>query len=167
MSDLIQIVNTDDEVIGHKLRNEVDFKSDIYRATALWLTNSKGQVLIAQRTLSKDKDPGKWGPAASGTMDKGEIYDQNAAKEAEEELGVSDLVLKKEKKVRLHSPRNYFCQWYSAVTDKGISDFSIQEEEVEQIVWIDVAELVEDMKENEDKYVANMKHAAAQFLANI
>ena len=72
MSQLCQIVDLNDEIIGHKPRNEIDFKKDYYRIGCLWLTNSKGEVLIAQRLLAKDKDPGKWGPAAAGTLEMGE-----------------------------------------------------------------------------------------------
>lgn len=73
----IQIVDDQDQFIGLKERNEVDYKSDIYRVSALWLTNSKGQTLLAKRAAVKDKDPGKWGPAVAGTIDEGETYDEN------------------------------------------------------------------------------------------
>ena len=61
---LCQIVDDQDNIIGAKPRNEIDFKKDCFRSSGLWLTNSKGQVLIAQRSLSKDKDPGKWGSSS-------------------------------------------------------------------------------------------------------
>ena len=61
MQDLCQIVDDQDNIIGAKPRNEIDFINDYFRSSGLWLTNSKNQVLIAQRVLSKDKDPGKWG----------------------------------------------------------------------------------------------------------
>lgn len=80
MDRLYQVVNDSDEVIGHKFRNDIDFVKDIYRVAALWLTNSQGQVLIAQRLLTKDKDPGKWGPAAAGTLEKDETYESNIYK---------------------------------------------------------------------------------------
>jgi len=35
----IQIVDDKDQLIGVKERNEVDYKTDIYRVSALWLTN--------------------------------------------------------------------------------------------------------------------------------
>jgi len=91
MQDLYQIVDDQDNLIGAKPRNEIDFKNDYYRISGLWLTNSKGQILIAQRLLTKDKDPGKWGPAAAGTLEVGETYESNAYKEADEEIGLTGV----------------------------------------------------------------------------
>ena len=89
MTLMYQIVNENDEIIDYKPRNEIDYKKDYYRIGCLWLTNSKGEVLLAQRLLTKDKDPGMWGPSAAGTLEKGESYESNIYKEAEEELGLS------------------------------------------------------------------------------
>jgi len=55
----IVIVNDEDEIIGHKERGTL-VKEDIYRVAALWVTNSKGEILLAQRQLGKRHDPGKW-----------------------------------------------------------------------------------------------------------
>ena len=52
--DLYQIVDDQDNLIGAKPRNEIDFKNDYYRISGIWLTNSKGQILIAQRLMTKD-----------------------------------------------------------------------------------------------------------------
>ena len=85
MSELITIVNLDDEIIGYKPRSEIT-SQDVYRVSALWIENSKGEILLAQRGFMKRNNPGKWGPAVAGTIDKGESYEENMYKEAEEEL---------------------------------------------------------------------------------
>ena len=56
------LVDKDDNVIGHKERGESG-GDDIHRIAGLWVTNSKDEVLIAQRTKFKKYDAGKWGPA--------------------------------------------------------------------------------------------------------
>ena len=48
MQDLCQIVDDQDNIIGAKPRNEIDFINDYFRSSGLWLTNNKNQVLIAQ-----------------------------------------------------------------------------------------------------------------------
>lgn len=156
MAELYQVVNEADEIIGHKLRNEIDFKKDIYRISALWLTNSKGEVLIAQRLLTKDKDPGKWGPAAAGTLEEGETYESNAYKEAEEEIGLSGIQFKKGPKQRFHV-RESFCQWYTGECDWSADKFIPQPEEVEKVAWVNRAELTQDVADNPDKYVPSMR----------
>lgn len=65
----IIIVNENDEIIGHKARGTLE-QLDIYRVSALWIKNSQGDILLAQRKFTKKHDPGKWGPAVAGTNDE-------------------------------------------------------------------------------------------------
>src|ERR1700761_7819266 len=103
--ELIQIVDENDTLIGHKPRDQVSATTDYYRIACLWLENSKGEVLLAQRKWTKKNDPGTWGPAAAGTVDQGETYEQNMYKEAQEEIGVSGVTFTPVTKFRRTSPR--------------------------------------------------------------
>ncbi len=149
---LVQIVNENDEIIGHKKRGALDYTKDIYRVSVLWLENSKGEVLIAQRSYSKDKHPGKWGHAVTGTLEKGETYDSNIYKEAEEEIGLTGVAFIAGQKSLSDFPRRAFWQLFTACLDRDVSDFKIQEEEVEQIRWISKPELAMDMRMHPKKY---------------
>jgi isopentenyldiphosphate isomerase len=56
---LIPIVDEDDIIIEYVERN--DRKTDQrYRVAALWATNTKGEILIAQRHRSKKHHPLLW-----------------------------------------------------------------------------------------------------------
>jgi isopentenyldiphosphate isomerase len=155
----IVIVDEDNNVIGAKMRDKVDYEKDIYRSTGIWLTSSNNRVLLAQRKLTKDKDPGKWGPAAAGTVDEGETYLSNAYKELEEELGLSDVELKEGPQQFVSAPRRQFIQWFIGQTDAEIASLKLQESEVETAVWRPIQELIEDVKDNPDKYVPMMYQA--------
>lgn len=158
----IQIVNAQDEVIGVKERTEVDYSNDIYRVSALWLTNSKGQTLLARRALVKDKDPGKWGPAVAGTIDEGETYDDNIYKEAIEEIGLEGLNFTKTVKMHITHPRNYFCQWFTASTDRDASSFTMQADEVDALEWVDIEQLKQELSSTPDKYVPAMPQIVSE-----
>lgn len=158
----IQVVNEQDEIIGTKERGEVDYQTDIYRVSALWLTNSKGQTLLARRALSKDKDPGKWGPAVAGTIDEGETYDQNIYKEAMKEIGLEGLEFSKSKKMRITHPRQYFCQWYTVSLDRETDSFTMQAEEVDALEWVNIEVLKSELVSNPDKYVPAMQQIIAE-----
>lgn len=161
------IVNKEDVPIGLKAREEIDPTKDIYRITAIWVTNKKGEVLIAQRKFTKKINPGKWGPAVAGTLEEGETYESNAYKELEEEIGIAGVVLKPGPKIFVEAPRKYFAQWYTCVIDKPIEDFVTQEDEVEQVRWISVAELKKDVEQNlADYYVASMPLIIKMFTEN-
>jgi isopentenyl-diphosphate delta-isomerase len=153
----IQIVNDQDEVMGVKERSEVDYTTDIYRVSALWLTNSKGQTLLAKRAAVKDKDPNKWGPAVAGTIDEGETYDDNIYKEASEEIGLEGVEFTKGSKILITHPRNYFCQWYFVTLDREADTFVMQEDEVDELEWVDVEQMKQELRTNPNKYVPAMQ----------
>ncbi|MFA6254347.1 MAG: NUDIX domain-containing protein [Candidatus Paceibacterota bacterium] len=155
----ITVVDENDNPIGAKAREEIDSQKDIYRCTGIWVTNSNGEILLAQRKLTKDHDPGKWGPAASGTVEEGETYETNAYKELKEELGLTDVKLELGPKHYSAFSYRYFAQWFFVIVDKPAEDFMIQEEEVEQIAWITKENLLNDLKNNPDKYIPSLPEA--------
>jgi isopentenyldiphosphate isomerase len=152
----IVIVNDQDEIITYKERGMLT-RDDIYRVSALWVKNSKGDILLAQRKFTKSHDPGKWGPAVAGTIDEGETYEQNIIKEAEEEIGLTNIKPTSGPKVRMTGEYNYFDQWYTLVVDKPAEDFTIQEEEVEQVKWFTQAELEGELREHPEKYLKGLE----------
>lgn len=154
----IVIVNGEDQVIGYKERGTV-LSEEIYRVAALWITNSSGDVLLAQRQLSKRNDPGKWGPAVAGTVDEGETYDSNIHKEAEEEIGLNNIRPVTSKKRRYSGEHNYFCQWYTLVIDKPVDEFIIQPEEVKQVKWFSRDELTKELRDNPGGYLRGLDWA--------
>jgi len=130
----IIVVDEKDNLLGAKERGSLT-KEDIYRISALWVKNSREEILLAKRAFTKKKDPGLWGPAVAGTVEEGESYEQNILKEVEEELGLKNIKLKKTFKNRRRSPHNHFTQWFFLKIDKEINYFKIQKEEVEEIRW--------------------------------
>lgn len=151
----IIIVDENDVPIGFKYRDKIDYTKDIYRWSGIWIENSRGEVLITQRKLTKDKDPGKWGPAAAGTLEEGETYESNAYKEVQEELGITVDSFELGPKQHADTPRRYFGQWFLCKLDKTLDEFTIQEDEVEQIAWVKKEKLVNDMKQNPEKYASS------------
>lgn len=151
----IIVVNENDEIIAHKEHGTLT-KGDIYRVSALWVKNSQGDILLAQRNFRQSHDPGKWGPAVAGTLDEGETYKVNIIKEAEEEIGLKDTKPMPGPKVRMNGEYNYFSQWHTLVVDKPAEDFIIQEEEVEQVKWFTRAELETELREHPEKYLKGL-----------
>jgi isopentenyldiphosphate isomerase len=151
----IIIVNDQDEIIGHKERGTLA-KEDIYRVSALWITNSRGDILLAQRKFTKSHDPGKWGPAVAGTLDEGETYESNIVKEAEEEIGLKNIQPVPGPNRRTNGEHNYFSQWYTLILDKPAEDFTVQQEEVEQVKWFTRDELENELREHPDNYFKNL-----------
>lgn len=154
----IIIVDENDSPVGEKYREEVDSQKDTYRCTGIWITNSEDEILIAQRKFTKKNDPLKWGPAVSGTVEIGETYESNAYKELKEEIGISDIKLTVGPKYHSITPNKYFGQWFFGKIDKPANKINIQLEEVEQVKWIKKEDLMNDLKNNPDKYVPSFNN---------
>jgi len=150
------IVDKNDKIIGYKERGTLD-QSDIYRVSALWIQDSKGNILLAQRKFDKKNDPGKWGPAVAGTNDKGESYESNIIKEVKEEIGLKNHYFQKFDKIRYSGKHNYFCQWFGLIIDKELEEFIIQKNEVEQIKWFKKDELLKKIEDNPSNFLKSIK----------
>ena len=140
MKPKIIIVDEEDNIIGCKER-ETAVLEDIYRVSALWVTNSQGKILLAKRALTKSHSPGEWGPAVAGTVEKGEEYLGNIIKEAEEEIGLKDIV-----------PQ-----------DKTLDEFVIDESEVAEVRWFTKDELQKEIQADPTKFLKSMQHLVELF----
>jgi isopentenyldiphosphate isomerase len=87
--EIFDVVNERDEVIGQRSRAEVHRLGLLHRATHALVFNSRGQVFLQKRSLSKDRQPGLWDSSASGHLDSGETYDACVVRELREEIGLS------------------------------------------------------------------------------
>ena len=159
----IIIVDENDKIIGHKKRGTLK-KEDIYRVSALWITNSNRKVLLARRHHTKSHHPGKWGPAVAGTVDEGETYEENIIKEAEEELGIRNIKPKMGPKTKTDNKYHHFTQWYTLSINKNINEFKIQKDEVEDIKWFSPEELRKQLQENPEEFIPTMKKYFELFL---
>jgi len=165
MADKIIVVNEKDEVVGAKERGTVAV-DDIYRVSALWITNSKGDVLLAQRALTKKNDPGRWGPAVAGTVEEGETCLENITKETEEEIGLMGVQFTEGPKWRVSLERNLFCQWYFLEFNGELSDLKIQKEEVADIKWFPREDLKRLLKDKPGMFLSSSKLWLESFLAD-
>lgn len=83
------VVNEHDQVIERRPRSEVHRLRLRHRAVHIFVRRSDGQLLIHQRTETKEEFPGVWTSSASGHVSAGESYAESAARELTEELGIS------------------------------------------------------------------------------
>lgn len=163
MKSKIIIVDEKDKIIGFKVRNHIK-RLDIYRVSGLWITNENGDILLAKRAFTKSHDPGKFGPAVAGTVEDKETYKSNIIKEAKEELGLKNILIKKGRKVRMVGKHNYFCQWYSTIINKDLKKLKIKKDEVAEIKWITKKDLLKEINLHPRKFIRNMKLIPKEYL---
>jgi len=152
--EIVIVVDDNDNVINYHKRDHAHNHKLRHRTAIVWIENSSGEVLIARRSFSKKSEPGRWSAAVAGTVSKGESYKETALREIIEELGVSGLELVEVGKVPLSlNNSNFFMAMFKAVADLNISDFTIDENEVSEIKWINKDELFLDIANHPEQYV--------------
>lgn len=87
-NEILEIVDSNDKVIGTATRAEIHRQGFLHRAVHLFVFNPAGQMYIQRRSRSKDRHPGKLDSSAAGHVDPGETYEETAIRELQEELGI-------------------------------------------------------------------------------
>jgi isopentenyldiphosphate isomerase len=86
--EIFDVVNERDEVVDWKPRSEVHRLGLLHRAIHVLVFNSRGEIFLQKRSMTKDREPGKWDSSSSGHVDSGEDYDACAVRELREEIGL-------------------------------------------------------------------------------
>ena len=86
--EIFDVVNARDEVIDAKPRSEVHRLGLLHRAIHVLVFNSRGETFLQKRSMTKDREPGKWDSSTSGHVNAGEDYDAAAVRELDEEIGL-------------------------------------------------------------------------------
>ena len=91
--EIFPIVNSEGEVIGSATRSECHAGTFILHPVVhLHIFNSKGELYLQKRVMTKKIQPGKWDTAVGGHVDYGENVEVALLRETREELGVKDFV---------------------------------------------------------------------------
>ena len=132
--DIFDIVNERDEVIDAQPRSEAHRLGLLHRAVHVLVFNSRGEIFLQKRSITKDREPGKWDSSSSGHVGSGEDYDACAVRELREEIG---LTVQK-------TPQRLFKIDASAETDQEFvwvyrceaeGPFQLHPEEIERGEW--------------------------------
>lgn len=160
---LIPIVDEDDNIKEYKEYWTLA-PEDIYRVSALWITNSQVEILIAQRHRSKKHHPLLWWPAVAGTVEKDETYLENIIKETEEEIGIRSIVPATWPKTQTKSGYLHFTQWFTITLDLPLTAFTLQPDEVEQVRWISPKGLKNEYSQHPENFVPSFSLILPLFL---
>lgn len=92
--EMVDIVDEGDRVIRTTTRPEVRSRRLLHRGIAVLVTNSAGSIYVHRRTQTKDVFPGMYSMLVGGMVAAGEVYDDDARRELEEELGIAGAPLR-------------------------------------------------------------------------
>ena len=86
--EIFDVVDEDDRVLRQASRREVHLRGWRHRAVHIFVFNRRGELFLQKRSQWKDVHPLRWDSSAAGHVNAGQIYDETAPRELEEELGV-------------------------------------------------------------------------------
>lgn len=91
--EIVAIVDEYNNVIGSAPRREMRAQKLPHRSTYTFVFNSRGELFVQKRTMTKDIYPGYYDPCTGGVVLHGESYELSAIRELEEEVGIRDVPL--------------------------------------------------------------------------
>ncbi len=153
--ELVVLVNEKDEVLGYKEKLEAHQQGILHRAISVIIFNSKGEMLIQQRSLKKYHWAGIWSNTCCSHPRKDETYQAAAERRLFEELGFRTQLTEAFHFIykAFDAPSGLTEHEYDTVfTGIYNEQFQFNKDEIEAIEWISVADLEKDITANPDKY---------------
>ena len=161
MKEFLDIVDENGQPTGEIVDRETAHANGILHKTShVWLArrkNGKKQILLQKRAKHKSSFPGCYDISSAGHIPAGDSYEISALRELEEELGVKadekDLIYCGDRKViwddvffgkPFHDRQisRVFLLWL----DREESEFTLQEEEVDSVLWMDFDQCYEGVQ---------------------
>lgn len=163
------LVNESDHQIGVMEKMEAHEKAILHRAFSVFLFNSKGEMMLQRRALTKYHSAGLWTNACCSHPRPGETALEAAQRRTMEELGIQPHI------------QHIFSFMYKAAFDNGLTehefdhvfigqwndDVHLNPEEVAEIRYLTIEEIRSDMQENPDQYTAWFKIAFDQVTSHL
>lgn len=163
------LVNESDHQIGVMEKMEAHEKAILHRAFSVFLFNSKGEMMLQRRALTKYHSAGLWTNACCSHPRPGETALEAAQRRTMEELGIQPQI------------QHIFSFMYKAAFDNGLTehefdhvfigqwndDVHLNPEEVAEIRYLTIEEIRSDMQENPDQYTAWFKIAFDQVTSHL
>ena len=153
--ELLDIVDEYGKFTGEVMeREKVHDLNLLHWEIAVFIVNKNHQVLLQKRSPNKRFNPNKWGLCA-GHVDSGETLEDTALREVEEEIGIkyniSDLQVLEEMEVNKRESNSHIVRYYYIYCTEN--SFNIQTEELSEVRWFDIDDVINMVKNNDDSLV--------------
>ena len=126
-----------------------------HKAVAVFIMNSKNQVLLQKRSVNKKLWPNLWDMTAGGHVLAGEFGFQSIIREIKEEIGInvdkSDILFigaSISDTVKGEIKNRHYNEYYIVNKEIGISELKLQTEEVSDAKWFDMNDVIKRIDDN-------------------
>ncbi len=159
--ELIQIVDENGNFTGQIIdKEEAHDKNLLHNEVAAFIINDKEQVLLQKRSANKRFNPNKWALCA-GHVDAHESLENAILREIKEEVGldisIDDLHQLGEREFTIRDSNSHITYFYYIRSNLNEKDFIIQKEELSEVKWFDIDEVIDMIKKNDSSIVFDEK----------
>lgn len=159
--ELIQIVDENGNFTGQIIdKEEAHDKNLLHNEVAAFIINNKKQVLLQKRSANKRFNPNKWALCA-GHVDAYESLEDAILREIKEEVGLDiskdDLRQFGKREFTIGNSNSHITYFYYIRSNLNEKDIIIQKEELSEVKWFDIDEVIELIKKNDNSTVFDEK----------
>lgn len=154
MEEQVILVDTKDNQIGVKGKQAAHQSGDLHRAISIFLFNSKGEMLLQKRASTKYHSGGLWTNTCCTHPRDGETTTASAHRRLQEEMGMtSELEYRFSFIYKAHLANGLIEHEFDHVFF-GETDATPQlnPEEAEDFKYENIYSIIEDIKQNGNKY---------------
>lgn len=150
--DKVMLVDENNKYIAKMDKYEAHkHPAKLHQAVSVWLINDNNQVLMQRRSAQKIVGASWWGNAICGNVRPSEIYSACANRRLKEEIGIENVQLKPVYKFKYKAYCNETYGEYEfdqVFVGKFNGEPVLNKEEVTEIAWISLEELVKNITVN-------------------
>ena len=154
MMEEVILVDEQDQPIGLMEKQAAHINPHLHRAFSIFLFNSKGELLMQQRALSKYHSPGLWTNTCCSHPRAGETLDDATSRRLMEEMGMT---------CEMHEVYTFI---YKAPVGEGLTEHEfdhvfigqsddipvVNHEEVESWKYMSIIDLKDDIQHHPEQY---------------
>ena len=156
MAEYFDVLKENGEYEGRIETREICHEKGLWhKAVAMFMINSKGQVLLQKRSANKKMWPNMWDMTAGGHVLAGEFGFEAIIREIQEELGIeinkNDILFigsAVSTNIKGDVINRHFNEYYIINKDVDETSLKLQSEEVSDIKWFDKEEVFRRIQNN-------------------
>ncbi len=157
--ELIEIVDENGNFTGQIMdKEEAHDKNLLHNEVGIFIINDDGKVLLQKRSANKRFSPNKWGLCA-GHVEANESLENAALREIKEEVGLDitskELIPYGEREITISDSNSHITYFYYIRCNKKENEFAIQTEELSEVKWFNIDEIITMIKEGKTSFKEN------------
>lgn len=154
MNEYVVLVDEQDQQLGIMEKMAAHIVPRLHRAFSIFIFNSKGELLLQQRALSKYHSPGLWTNTCCSHPHNGETLEQATARRLKEEMGLTcdmhevfTFIYKAPVGLGLIE-HEFDHVWFGQCDDTPV----INTDEVAAFKYMNLDDIAEDLKAHPEQY---------------